>query len=110
MRLIRVRFSVRMMMVGVAVVGVVLGGWAVIERRRQDFRRLSSAHIDRVIGLGVGFGPPSGLGLLSWGPGGRSLTKRERLADEWNLKMHFKYERAAHYPWLPVAPDPPLPK
>ena len=26
------------------------------------------------------------------------------------LELKHKYERAARYPWLPVAPDPPPPK
>ncbi|AGA28711.1 hypothetical protein [Singulisphaera acidiphila] len=24
--------------------------------------------------------------------------------------MRAKYERASHYPWLPIAPDPPVPE
>jgi hypothetical protein len=28
----------------------------------------------------------------------------------WRARMEAKYRRAARYPWLPVAPDPPLPE
>jgi len=28
----------------------------------------------------------------------------------WHERMAAKYERADRYPWLPVPPDPPMPK
>ena len=36
-----------------------------------------------------------------------ALNGPARLAR--HLELHSKYERAARYPWLPVAPDPPPP-
>jgi hypothetical protein len=35
-------------------------------------------------------------------------SKGERMAAYYTL-LRVKYERAARYPWLPVAPDPPEP-
>jgi hypothetical protein len=33
-----------------------------------------------------------------------------RRRSEYHRRLRRKYERAARYPWLPVAPDPPEPK
>ncbi len=33
-----------------------------------------------------------------------------QLSTEYHKFLRLKYERAARYPWLPVAPDPPEPK
>jgi hypothetical protein len=51
------------------------------------------------------------------GPGGAIMEERLK-ADEvrraqasaYYIDLIQKYERAARYPWLPVAPDPPEPE
>lgn len=35
---------------------------------------------------------------------------RMRALAEYHALMENKYERAAHYPWLPIEPDPPRPE
>lgn len=97
-------------MIAVALLGSVSGAWIAIERRRDRFQKLAHAHHDRVIGLGVGFGPPSGLGLVGMAPNGRPLTEREKALDYWHLKLHLKYAETSRHPWLPVSADPPEPQ
>jgi hypothetical protein len=102
------RLTTRRWMVVMALIGMTLAAWTEIERRRSRFQRLARAHLDSVIGLGVGFGPPSGLGLIGIGPDGRPLTEREKELDLWHLRLHLKYAEASRYPWKSVPPD--LPK
>jgi hypothetical protein len=89
------RFRLRALMVAVAIVAVLLGLWAGIERRRADFRRIARYHSYRNLGLLVD---------------SRSLTPLELRRDEWHAALAKKYTRAARYPWLPVEPDPPEPE
>ncbi len=91
------RFTVRQLMVAVAIVGIVLGFiferrsrfGKIADRHREDFKKLASQlpHI--------GYGDPS------QDPIWRRL--------EWHEAMRLKYERAALKPWLPVRPDLPAP-
>jgi hypothetical protein len=81
MPLPRARFTVRRMMVAVAVSGVASVWWAKQgERRRAEFLDASANHA-----------------LFSVGRG------------DYHDRMSAKYERAADFPWLPVWPDPPHP-
>lgn len=95
----RPRFSVRRLMLAVAIMGIVLG---VTIERRDRFRRIAAHHEAEVEKL-VGRLPPEVVyGHSSDDPIMRRL--------EWHEPMRLKYERAARYPWLPVRPDPPEPK
>ena len=49
----RFQFTIRRMMIVVAIVGLMLGAWAGVEYRRMDFHRRSSVHHDRIVGLGT---------------------------------------------------------
>jgi hypothetical protein len=105
MKLSRPRFTVRRLMVVVALAALLLGVIAGVENRRRSFLSLVDAHR---------------AGMIAWEEGDPSETSRERfdlsgrkvsLKDHrWHLQMAEKYERAARYPWLPVAPDPPAPE
>jgi hypothetical protein len=83
------RFTIRRMMVGVAILGLSLGFLA---ERRARFLRIAARHEEssRFYRLYPGFYIPSGA--------------------FYDIEMELKYERAARYPWLPVEPDPPEPK
>jgi hypothetical protein len=41
---------------------------------------------------------------------GRSFKYDSTDLIQWHERMRLKYENAARYPWLPVEPDPPEPK
>jgi hypothetical protein len=46
---------------------------------------------------------------ISPGPGLPSKRFTARFVADREASLKRKYERAARYPWLPVAPDPPYP-
>jgi hypothetical protein len=108
MRMPRFRFTIRRMMVAVAIVGAlfgVLGLW----QRSAAYAAIAERHADEelaIVALALDAltardGPrlPTGLTL-------RMLMSRAVL----HHKLARKYRRAARYPWLPVAPDPPEPE
>lgn len=94
MRLPRVQFTLRRLIVAVALVGTILG---VLAGRRSQFRGLAAYHSAK------------GRAMINGGlPRDDSAAwKLER--DLWHGVLAEKYKRAARYPWLPVAPDPPEP-
>ena len=111
MRMPRVRMTLRTMIVGVALAGILLG----VYERRERFKRLSLAHSSPLEGLGV-----SDLEvylLLSPGQSERTEAQEERLRAtrplapflEYHGILAKKYEFAASRPWLPVESDPPTP-
>jgi hypothetical protein len=92
-RLPRVRFTVRRLMVAVAVVGITLGALAACRSRSARFREIRDRHRAAMI---VGFEAPG------------EAAPAARL--DWHRAIERKYEYAARHPWLPVAPDPPEPE
>jgi hypothetical protein len=98
------RFRLRTLLIAVAVVSVALGGELMRRRRishreqaasHSDAEELSRAYADDARGQPGPIAPQR----VAWG---------EVLAA-YHAAMSRKYERAARYPWLPVAPDPPPP-
>jgi hypothetical protein len=88
------QFTVRRLMVAVAIIGSALG--ITIERRERS--RWIAAHHRAAVPKLLPRIKPFGM-----------EDKRWRLL-EWHGSMARKYEHAARYPWLPVAPDPPEPR
>jgi hypothetical protein len=76
------RFTVRRLMVAVAIVALPIGLWG----RSMAFARIAREHAARE----------------------KDFADARASSYHWNLAV--KYERAAMYPWLPVAPDPPEPQ
>ena len=84
-RIPRFRFTIRWMMVAVAIVAVALG-MKVLNDRASGYRSRASDHrLDLV--------EPPNLPRV-----------------EFHNRMSRTYARAARYPWLPVEPDPPGPE
>ena len=96
MRMPRVWFTVRGMMLAVAVVG--LGLW--IAERHIRFIRLRDFYADQQMRQII-MTPPAP-------PGVRSMHLDEK--SRWCHELSVNYADAASYPWLPVAPDPPEPE
>src|SRR3954464_961716 len=100
MRMPRVRFTVRGMMAAVAIVGALSG--CLIERHTR-FRRMAAQHANQ-----------KSRPWPSHTLGGDAEVDRYMLRMigkyRWHDRLEPKYERAARYPWLPVAPDPPEPE
>jgi hypothetical protein len=96
------------------VVVAVLAGLLAIAMRRSRFLSLAAYHKSEVINLGISFSyigrvPHTGL-YPAIRPDGSRLPFEEVLrvykGNAWHRGLAAKYERAARYPWLPVAPDP----
>jgi hypothetical protein len=102
-------------MVAVAIVAILIGTGLEINRRLRRFARLAGHHSRVAIeqfGTFMAFGgdsaaldevPPAG-----WGPA--RYLRRLKASIGHHHAMALKYESAARYPWLPVAPDPPEPE
>lgn len=81
-------------MVAVGVTGTSMG--LCIERHRRFASIAAKHHAVMYEGGSMVTGPRPGF----------RLTER----GWWHFKMYAKYDQAARYPWLPVAPDPPEPE
>lgn len=88
MRVPRVRFTVRRLMIAVAVAGLVCSLPEAMERRRLAFTGMSNYHFNKLI----------------------TLSKSTNPQYAYHYKLHLKYYEASKRPWLPVWPDPPEPK
>ena len=101
MRMPRFRFTVRRMMVAVAIVAMLLGAWAALARRTANLRQVALEHGQKAGRLEI----ETVTSAISQGEAARRME-----IVHWHDAMSAKYERAARYPWLTVAPDPPEPK
>lgn len=102
MSLLRVRFTVRSMMVGVAIGGLLLGLGTWLWHRSVQFRGVAEYHNRLALeSLGRGYEvDPSG--------GTVHVSVRTPRSDYHDRRMR-KYRQAAARPWLPVESDPPEP-
>jgi hypothetical protein len=128
MRLPRVRFTVRRLMIAVAVVAILCGVGLQI-RQTIRFSRLAARYADdglfwrrqernhRALGEKMrtaSVDPEQGSGAAEfWRPyiefQAERAEKIKVLAD-YLAMMKVKYQAAARRPWLPVEPDPPEPE
>jgi hypothetical protein len=107
MRLLRVRFSIRQIMVVVAAVAVIVA--VRIETARMRLRRLDCQL--RSLDHSIGAARYDGRGVVSCrGPIElpSSVDNPRRAAH--HAAMSRKWADAAEHPWLPVEPDPPEPE
>src|SRR3954466_12764246 len=108
MRLPRVRFTVRRMMVAVAIFGASLW-YCEMGRRSKNFLAMADFHrLKAEIFRGR---VESAAELTSIDPIRMGdIMGRDRRLEHHHSELGQKYEHAAHYPWLPVEPDPPEPR
>jgi hypothetical protein len=85
MRFPRVRFSVLRLMSAVAIAATILA----LYDRHERFAAMAKLHSDEVKKLSDNY------------------CRTPRIPYEYHTGLKQKYERAARYPFLPVAPDPP---
>jgi hypothetical protein len=113
MRSPRVRFTVRRVMVAVAVAAVILGTERLAKRRAEYGRQ--AEHHEATLGIlalvrGEGVYPYCGLGItgipLRYDAETAPLHAR---CVSYHTRMMRKYRRAMWLPWLAAGPDPPLP-
>lgn len=105
MRLPRVRFTVRAMMVAMAVLPPVC--W--VAERALRFRRLAEYHSLRssadIVSGALRTDGGKATYLVEGGTGAPTTPARV----DWHRMLYEKYAKAARSPWLDVAPDPPRP-
>jgi hypothetical protein len=112
MRLPRIRFTVRQLMVVVAVVSLLLAVTTGLLRRRASFQRRTEVHArkasqENLMGMFAG--------ELPYNASARLTPMQERTRDaHYELAGYYygleaKYRRAAGRPWLPIGTDPPPP-
>jgi hypothetical protein len=119
MRLPRVRFTVRRLMIVVAVVAIAV--WLpIVLTRRAKYHRLAR-EFDARATVARSLGPYGRLHagsvairddtvyVFQQEAGGAPFVCVGAHSDYYDA-MKTKYERAARYPFLPVAPDPPEPE
>lgn len=104
MRLPRVRFTVRRMMVAVAILALALTAYAGIERRRARLQRLAQFHWEKVAANSVVQADANPTIYRA------SASLRNRQLAHYHVNLAYKYANAARHPLLPVATDPPEPK
>jgi len=96
----RLRFTVRWLMVVVAMHAVILGVLFWARERQLRFDRLHRFFVEQERREMAALSPPPLKG---------GLTIHMTAKGRWNHNQALKYKRAARNPWLPVAPDPPEP-
>jgi hypothetical protein len=111
MRLPRVRFTLRRLMIVVAVAAVLMAasnGLARLRLLSSDYRARAEEHagieatLRRIIASDGADTPVD----ISPGAGLRSRRFTARAVADYEAALRRKYERAARYPWLRVKPDP----
>ena len=104
----RFRFTIRRMMVVVAVIAIVLGVLG-LWQRSAAFGSIAERHSEEELSFIA-----LALDALTARDGPRlptGLTQRMLMSrDVHHHKLARKYRRAARYPWLTVEPDPPEPE
>jgi hypothetical protein len=103
MRLPRVRFTVRRLMIAVAVVAVLLGGELIRRQRAARLERLAwLARCERMLATSH---PEEEREIASpYLKHGKQMGVVEALQEI--ARQRLRYEYAASHPWLPVPPDP----
>jgi hypothetical protein len=97
MTLSRVRFTIRRMMVAVAIVALAVAAIDRLPRRSEGFRQRASFYLRQVEKSGH-----------TWHPAAAGLAYQGK---KWYFNdMVQKYVFAASFPFLPVWPDPPDPE
>ena len=122
MEIPRVRFTVRRLMVAVAVVGIAFYG-LVLWRRSAEYRRLADeaerSEMKAIVGAKQADAVAARFRRMPEKVTSEGVNLQSRYSAEGThlrrlsqdrARAKIKYRRAARYPWLPVAPDPPEPE
>ncbi len=108
------RFTVRRLMLAVAVVAVILGVMGFLKRVRTNRLKLATYHLDQRGGALIeSFHVDQNRTIDTYfkpKPGGEKMTDLEVRMFHWHDALAKKYKQTAETYWLPVEPDPPRPK
>jgi ribosomal protein L17 len=113
------RFTMRRLMVAVAIVGIVLSIES-MRRRSSECRLIADESVDtanalvghcREVNRMIEWARSEGTAdYKKWAQELETDNNATRKLEQFYRDLAAKYERAARYPWLPVAPDPPEPE
>jgi hypothetical protein len=107
MRWPRPRFTVRRLMVAIAILALVFGAISWV----GEMRARSAAYRRRAFEFSM---MTMRAGSLVHTPDGRWVSwyddENDLLCDAWALRMAAKYHRLSFYPWLAAKPDAPQPQ
>jgi regulator of PEP synthase PpsR (kinase-PPPase family) len=115
----RFRFTIRRMMIAVAVVAVLITAEKLRQVRRDRLRKAAEYAVEEASwmddALKVETMTRKPKSLTDAASRKRVVELEEvvtnyRLSGDRSGKLKQIYEKAARYPWLPVEPDPPEPK
>ena len=95
----RIRVSIRLVMILVAIAAVLCR--LVPEQRRKRFLILAQSHESQIARDLLG----DQRGLIGLSPSGKVVTAGE---SSWHEAMAERYRTAAKSPWIPLGPDPDL--
>jgi hypothetical protein len=106
MRWPRPRFTVRRLMIAVAILAIGFGAikWVAEMRARSSAYRRRAIEFERRT-----FRRESLVRTADGRWVDRFDNENDCLRDDWALRMAAKYERLSYYPWLAAEPDPPPP-
>jgi len=103
------RLTTRRLMALVMLLAFSMGAMVQMRRLRLSYQAQAARHSAlerssrRIASYAAGL---RNVGLEPRGDGGAALGRRAA----YHAAMRQKYERAARYPWLSIAPDPPPPE
>jgi hypothetical protein len=105
-----VRFTMRRLVVAVAVIAMVLGALVGVGRRMRRLADLGTYHRNQIVGQL--FGTVGADGTMMYVPSsldrnGKRVTPYHQRMDRWHEQVAQRYWRASRHPWLDVALDPP---
>src|SRR5687767_7860823 len=109
----RARFTIRWLMIAVAIVGLILVG-EIIRRRQGSYRASVAYHANeerrmRLLLRGGFIHEMDETGKRRRMQIGRNLD-REQVRERWlfHSVMKDRYQRVARFPWLSIRSDPPM--
>lgn len=105
MRWPRPRFTVRRLMITIAILAIGLGAikWVVAMRvRSAAYQRWAYEFMLTTVRHGSAVRTADGRWV--------NIHENDRLRDDWAWRLAAKYRRLSYYPWLEAEPDPPLPR
>lgn len=107
MRLPSVRFTIRSLMIVVAIAGLALAGLQV-RRRQTTYRQQAAAHAAQEVALRTRAEWAGRMARKGYVPRREEVDSRAQADHHARLKV--LYEQAASRPWMSITPDPPGPK
>lgn len=102
MRSRRIYNSIWTLMVAIALLAFLMGGFIELSRRRERYRRWAAEHTRRIKR------DEARAFSGSWREE-REMAEDRRRRNAWHQAMANKWQLATYYPWLPVEPDTPAP-